>query len=113
MIDWTFVRCLVATGLKRLPAEVDAMPLPEVWDLVRHWESWPPEHVALRALLAGPSSLAGQIIGREQAPARSPSRAGLAAELATVFGAPQNKLPPHLKTLLSVAGRRLPVVWPV
>lgn len=40
----------IATGLKKLPAEVRTMTLPQVYDLFAYWNVSPPEHEMLSML---------------------------------------------------------------
>lgn len=37
----------LATGLKKLPSEVETMTLPQALSLFEYWQEWPPEHELL------------------------------------------------------------------
>ena len=39
---------MLATGLKQLPAAIDEISLPDMWEQMEFWNQWPPEHVLLR-----------------------------------------------------------------
>jgi hypothetical protein len=46
------LRGTLVTALSRMPAEIDRLPLTDVWELFEYWATYPPAHFLLR-IMAG------------------------------------------------------------
>ena len=84
---------MLATSLKLAPAAVDAIALPDVWELFEHWQAWPPEHVLLNGFVGWNPA--------QQGAAVAPSAEQM-GELSALLG-PVQPLPRELRELIEWA----------
>jgi hypothetical protein len=85
---------MLCTGLKRLPAEVDAIALDDAWELFEHWQQWPPEHVLLRGFTGYDlrKGTGNRLQGTE-------TDASEVSRLSALLG-PAEKAPPHISDMV-------------
>jgi hypothetical protein len=79
--------------------QVDALPLPEVWELFEYWNGWPPAHVLLRGFTGYTGLKAG---ASEKGASEKELGAAEVSELSAMLG-PAGKAPPHIAEMVAWA----------
>jgi hypothetical protein len=88
---------MLCTALEKLPSEVDAIALPDVWELFEHWNDWPPAHVLLRGFTGYGAGSRGQ--GTEEQGTGNREQATELGQLTAMLG-PARKAPAYIAEMV-------------